>query len=609
MSDYTKKTYWTSIQSFIAVVALLILCTLSATSHAFTPEPPLSTEISLAVKEQGNQLVVLTITPDAGWYTYSTTPGSGAKPTKLVATLNNRALTLLAPKGIKTDNPFTKGQKLFVYKRATSFYFHIPQDIQPPYILNISIDLLACKDTACLPVEIDLSETLSLPALSAEQQSWWENYTQTQSEAMLQREITNELTISPEAVFSAIKPQFSQPSLEISGLLKAIMLGLIAGFVLNFMPCVLPVISLKFSALLSSYKETDQQERIGKFREHNGFFVLGVLTYFGALSIILGLTGKAWGAAFQQPEVVQALCVAVFLFGLSLFGVFNLPIIDLKADQHAKNPKLQPFLTGIFATLLATPCSGPFLGGVLGWALIQPPYIISVVFIAVGVGMSLPYIILSAFPALVRHFPRPGAWTVHLERLAGLLLFATAIYLMSILPDSQMLMTMILLWFFGTAAWIWGFSGPHLAASKRILFAVSALIIAAGGVWFTRPDTTTQQNWNTFNLIYFDQIRQEQPVLVDFTADWCPSCKALEHAVFTDANIKKWKEKYNMAFIQVDLTESNPVKESFLKALGSRSIPVVAVFNPQRPNKPIVLRDIFTTGQLEKALQSSLTQQ
>ncbi|XPV77307.1 MAG: protein-disulfide reductase DsbD family protein [Desulfovibrio sp.] len=585
---------------------LIFICALLFWPKLAIAEDNISHNIQIFQTDERSYLAVVTLTPQDGWYTYAHSPGTGAMPTILSAKVNGTpTLSPLYPIGIAEPNPFSPGEKLFVYKSNTNIFIPLPANEIFPFEISGSIELLACKATACLPLTLPLQKTFSAAKYpKAEDQDWWRNFQNLKQQSQSD---TQPATITSETFFNNLSPVYAQPSLEISGLVKALFLGLIAGFILNFMPCVLPVVSLKFSALLSSNKETNQLERIGKFREHNTFFVLGVLTYFGFLAAILGATGSAWGAIFQSPTVVQALCVAVFLFGLSLFGVFNLPIIDLKADQKTAHPRLQPYFTGVLATLLATPCSGPFLGGVLGWALLQPPFIISTVFLAVGVGMSLPYIILSAFPALVKYFPRPGAWTIHLERLAGLLLFGTAVYLMSILPDSQILTTMILLWFFGAAAWLWGFSGPHLPLKKRVLFGFAAICICFGGVWFTNPDTEKEPTWIPFTYEVLAQTVHSQPILVDFTADWCPSCKVLEQAVFTASNVQKWKKNYNMAFIQVDLTESNPVKESFLKALGSRSIPVIAIFTPDQPDNPIVLRDIFTTDQLERVLRSNLT--
>lgn len=179
----------------------------------------------------------------------------------------------------------------------------------------------------------------------------------------------------PEAPLSPdewrFTPRFPQESLEPTALGTALFLGLLAGLILNVMPCVLPVLTMKVSALLSSSGYETEGQRLAHFREHNVLFAAGILTWFLVLAFCVGALGLAWGGLFQNTHLVYGLLILVFLLSLSLFDVFTLPVLDFKVGA-SRNPKTQAYLTGLVATLLATPCSGPLLGGVLGWAALQP---------------------------------------------------------------------------------------------------------------------------------------------------------------------------------------------------------------------------------------------
>lgn len=189
------------------------------------------------------------------------------------------------------------------------------------------------------------------------------------------------------------------------GLGKALLFGLLAGLILNVMPCVLPVLTLKISTLLAA--EGEEKERKRAFREHNILFSAGILTWFAALALLFGLAGMAWGQLFQNSAVVFVMLLLVFALGLSMFDVFHLPVLDLRVGGSHANPRLNAYSTGLLATLLATPCSGPLLGGVLGWSLMQSLPVLMTVFLATGLGMALRYLLMAWKPSLANALPRP----------------------------------------------------------------------------------------------------------------------------------------------------------------------------------------------------------
>ncbi|MDR3043095.1 MAG: thioredoxin family protein [Desulfovibrio sp.] len=408
----------------------------------------------------------------------------------------------------------------------------------------------------------------------------------------------------PGTIHWNFAPRYQVPELEVSGLGKALLLGLLAGLLLNLMPCVLPVISLKLSGFVAVAGLGGDDARRAHFREHNLLFAAGIMAWFLLLAFILGGAGLAWGQLFQRPGVVLGLLLVVFGLGLSMFGLFTLPVLDLKAMGAGGPSRAQPFFTGLVATLLATPCSGPLLGGVLGWAFQQPPEIMAFVFTSVGMGMALPYLLLAARPGLVRHFPRPGAWTGTLEQLVGFFLMGTSVYLLTILPDAWLMPALVTLLAVAFAAWIWGrWGGLDASPRRRAAVRLAAPALVAVAVWLAFAPSAPPARWEPFEPTTFRAMLGREPLIVDFTADWCPNCKLLEQTTLSSAAVSEWARRHGARLVRVDLTAESPEAQALLRSLGSSSIPVVALFPKGLLSaSPVVLRDLFTTGQMEQAL-------
>ncbi len=582
-------------------------------------------------------LAVLWVEPDPNIHAYAHEPGSAmAKPTNLKVTVKpeNIRTTISYPPGTPKQDPLFPEGSVDLYEKPTPLFVTLHGAASAESLtLDGRLNMLLCSDKSCWYVDAPRSKSwtnLRQDNLAdAGTQAWWGIYASLSTPAtppITEPVATSEPAPAPVAPAPEpapqelenssgwldtlqIAPRYFQMELEVSGLAKAILFGLLAGFILNFMPCVLPVVSLKLSSLMAVSGLEDKSKRTRHFREHNIFFSLGILSYFLLLGVVFGLADLAWGQLFQQAGAMMILMALVFVLGLSLFGVFDLPVLDLKTGiDTSKSPRLQALFTGLLATLLATPCSGPFLGGVLGWTLNRPPETVIMVFISIGLGMALPYITMIFFPGLVRIFPRPGGWNVHLERVVGFFLMATALYLFTILPESYEVRALVLLWCAGLAAWIWG-KWTTLSDSRRKRWSVRALALAVmlGAGLFALSTPGPLAHWKPFNEQQFRQELGKRPLLVDFTADWCPNCKFLELSVLTPKNLTKWRDAHGLVLLQADMTQDNPAAEILLRKLGSNSIPVVALFPAgDQSAAPLVLRDLFTTSQLQKALKETI---
>ncbi len=400
-------------------------------------------------------------------------------------------------------------------------------------------------------------------------------------------------------------------SLEVSSLGKAIFLGLLAGLILNIMPCVLPVLTLKIQALLLS---TEGAARIAAFREHNIYFAAGIWAQFLILGTLLGSLGFIWGELFQNIIFVASMLVLIFVLALSLMGLFTLPMLDIKNSSHG-SPRRQAFFAGALATLLATPCSGPLLGGVLSWAFLQPLHLTVLTIFFVGVGMSLPYMLFAWQPQWVRFMPKPGAWMLYMEKIIAFFLLATTVYIFSLLPSYMHIPMLAGLVFLAFLGWIWGSFGALQAPAWRRrllggLFMLSAIMVILGGSVTPKQEENASAigQWQAFSPALLQEKLGKVPLMVEFTADWCPNCKYVEKTVLTEDNLRAWQQKYDLQYIKVDITRNHPAGEALLQALGSKSIPLTALFPVgEGANSPVVLRDIYTEQSLEGALRQAFS--
>lgn len=598
----------------IKINFLIFLALILSTWSAWAQEDPYQIELASYQTQNPDQpiLVVLDLFMAPQWHCYGHIQGPAGFPTQIQGQLENQSLTTIYPLPQLGSDPMDPQQKVDLYTGQTSFFILVSSSGSQS--LSITLDALLCSSTACQPVHeqwtLDLPPASTLPL--AEIQPWYSVFIHAlaQDSTSPSPDQVNLLEQAAEPWSLDFKPRYFAPGLEVKTLSKAAVFAFLAGLILNFMPCVLPVITLKLRSFIPLVDNVPQIQR-QTFSTHNIFFALGIILYFLVLAIIIASTGMVWGQIFQKPGAIITLTCIVFALSLSLFGIYDLPLIDLKGkvQQSNRHPKLESFTTGILATILATPCSGPLLGGVLAWALIQPPEIIALVLTCVGLGMAAPYLIMAMFPGLYRYLPRPGAWTIHLERFLGFLLAATCIYLLSLVPVAMYLKVLIFLWIIAVAAWIWG-QGTNLAQSWQRRWSIrgSVLTIMVLTAFFIFRPQEELNPWMPLDLSTFEQQLGQENMILEFTADWCPNCKFLEKAVLTPQLSARLAHTYKAKLYQVDLTRHDPQLMALLDSLGSKSIPILAIFSKEKPDSPLILRDLFTSGQLKNAVHHELGQ-
>jgi thiol:disulfide interchange protein DsbD len=395
-------------------------------------------------------------------------------------------------------------------------------------------------------------------------------------------------TPDAHAILIAETPISPPPPPAVSFLTLLAILGgmFLGGLILNLMPCVFPVIGLKIMGFVQ--QAGDDRKKIVR---HGIVFTLGVLVSFGVLSGILfagrAATGIGWGYQLQYPEVVLGLMVLMFVLALNLFGLFEIGTAATSAGGalQAKRGLAGSFFSGVLATVVSTPCSGPFLGVAIGAAITLPALPFFAAFAAMAIGLALPYLILSAYPDLIRLLPRPGAWMDSFKQAMSFLLFASAGYLLAVyvtqIGVDNMLGPVFGLSTIALAAWIYGrWFLPHKARATRRIALVLTLVLAGSGLLLALPPKPSALQWEPWSQARVDQLLVEgRPVYIDFTASWCPLCQFNKKRAYTPDVIALMKAK-NIAALKADKTHPNPEIEAKLLELGRTAIPVNVLLVP-----------------------------
>ena len=391
--------------------------------------------------------------------------------------------------------------------------------------------------------------------------------------------------------------------------------GFLGGLILNLMPCVLPVISLKLFSFISQAGESPRRILL-----HGMAFAAGIFAWFLGLAVLvitLKSTGSqvTWGAfQFQNPWFVVGLSLLVFLFALNLFGVFEITLpgsASNSLDQATHRGGCSgSFFQGLFATLLATPCTAPFLGSALGFAFGQSSLVILAMFTSVALGMSLPYLLLSARPGWRKWIPKPGTWMERLKQFMGFPLLATNLWLLWVFqnqrgPDAAIALIALFL-LFGFAAWVYG----ALQGSQDVFFVPAFLLltvfITAGLVCLlpkirdAAPLSSQEANpygiaWIPYSPQALDSLRAEgKPVLLDFTASWCLTCQFNERTAINVPAVRQLIKEKGITAMKGDWTNSDPIITAALKLFGRVGVPLVVFYPAGKGSEPIVLPELLT---------------
>ncbi|GAB5560217.1 MAG: thioredoxin family protein [Synoicihabitans sp.] len=395
-------------------------------------------------------------------------------------------------------------------------------------------------------------------------------------------------------------------------LLGTLALAFVGGLILNLMPCVFPVLGIKIMGFVNQAGENR-----AKVAMHGWVFSLGVLLSFWALAAVLAILRASgdqlgWGFQLQSPAFVFVLAIVMLIFALAMSGVFEfgMSATGVGAKLQSQEGLSGSFFTGVLATVVATPCSAPFLAPALGAALALPVSQSFLVFTAIAVGLSMPYLLLSLFPGAVKMLPRPGAWMETFKQVMAFPLYATVGYLVWVLAgqttESGSLMVIFGLTVVALAVWFYGrYALPSAKSSQRQIGIVGGLVLLlAGGAlgWPQTPDANdlVWEKWSG------EAIRTAQtegrPIYVDFTARWCATCQTNKKIVFASDEIQQTFRDKNVLMLKADWTNRDPAITAELERWGRSAVPFNLVYLPNEA-EPKILPELLTPGIVLNALE------
>ncbi|TXI42369.1 MAG: hypothetical protein E6Q59_00880 [Nitrosomonas sp.] len=586
------------------------------------------------------------------WHTYWKNSGDSGMPTSIEWHL---------PPGFEVETVEWPSPERFIDKSLVSFGYSAPfvllAKIAPAKGLSSGLNIeigatlrwVACNEGNCLPG--DSNAKISLPVSKATPLKNSNNRTEF-SQAREKIPLSNGvLYLNPEvgakgngtavAIHAPLKeksialadsgadvaistPQEEMPMDFEGGLGLALVMAFLGGMILNLMPCVLPVISLKVLSIV----KMSGKHRLANIK-HGLVFALGVLVSFWVLAgalLILQAYGHAvgWGFQLQEPIFVAILAAVLLVFALSLFGVFEIGtgLASIAGEAEHQNSKKATglagsFFNGILATAVATPCTGPFLGSAIGFAVTLPPIAAMSVFTSLGLGVAFPYILMTSFPSLVKWLPKPGNWMITFKQLMGFLLIATDLWLIWVFgaQTDNFAIFLLLCSFFilSLACWSYGrWCTPYKSRRIRKAGLLSSCLLLLAGTYFlvisaklvpenkeialsshTINGKEDPRAWLPFTPEAVEQLRESgKPVFIDFTAKWCVICQT-NHMVLMLEDLEQRFADLGIVKFKADWTRPDPAITKELRKFGRNGVPLYLLYVPGAAN-PMVLPQVLT---------------
>ena len=559
-------------------------------------------EVKQAVPGQPFRVAVR-LDHEPGWHTYGKVlpPEVVGKPTSLKWILPEGWTVEELPWPPTHQVPSTDGKTSEGYDGTV----YLPARISPAgkagdtAELIVKVDALACDPQNCMPAKTEARLTLTLGATAEPDPAAAEVFAAAPGEAGKTEE-------------DAQAAPSDQPAHSFGVYL---LFAFIGGLILNVMPCVFPVLGIK---IMSVVQQAGEDRRRVLF--HGLAYTFGILLCFWALGGLVVSLGKAWGFQLQSPDFVFGLAAFFLVFALNMAGLFEIgaSAVGVGADLQAKQGLSGSFFSGLLATVVATPCSAPFLGPALGFAVTLPALQALLMFSSIGLGLASPFLLLSLVPGLVAKLPRPGAWMESFKQGMSFLLFGTVAFLLWVLTGmvegQPLLFTLLGLVVVALGCWIYGrWSLPHKPARTRRIAVVLALVAVAGGLALGWPQvekgapgpagshTENGLTWEAWSPEKVAELRAAgQAVYIDFTAKWCLTCQ-VNKRVYKDSGLQALIAGKKVVLLRADWTNEDPRITEALSALGKAAVPVNVLYLPGQ-NEPVILPELLSVDNVSAAL-------
>jgi thiol:disulfide interchange protein DsbD len=348
----------------------------------------------------------------------------------------------------------------------------------------------------------------------------------------------------------------------------------------------------------------------------NLWYAAGIIAVFLLLGVLAATINLSWGGQFGSTAFNVIIAAVVFAMALSLLGVWEVPIPgffgsrSVQTAAHQEGP-VGAFLKGVITTVLATPCTAPFMATAVAWAVAQPFTTTLAVFASLGIGMASPYVLVGVYPELLRFLPKPGRWMETFKQVTGFVLLATVVFVLSFIEPAAVVPTVALLLGIGIACWLVSRTPLTAEFNERLRsWGLAGLVVllfvgVSFGVIYRIASGPLETAWQPFSLERLKQVAVDEgkTVLVDFSAEWCLNCKFFEKTVLHTEPVKQAIARFGAVPMYADYTDYPPEIDRTLKALRSNGVPVIAVFPGNSPYQPIVFRGSYSRQDLLNALQ------
>lgn len=619
-----------------------------------TPVPALNQQVASTYQPAGSEVKIsgrlipgvtrpgdqtrleITLTPAPNWHIYAYADRDdqpGSKPTLIAFEQLSglKAARPATPATVTTDSTVPEFGTMRYHRGAVTWEIplDVPADAKPgEYPISGVIGYQACETRddglgSCeLPKAVKFATTLKVgdvpgsatPALTFTSTTYKEAAAIAASWAPAW---TGDSDVAPPPTVTAQSEPYDLSRIEVNdtegSIAYYILLAFVGGIILNLMPCVLPVIGLKVMSFV---------QQAGHSRTHalmlNIWYAAGIVSVFLLLGFLAAWMSLSWGGQFGSTGFTVVLAAIVFAMALSLLGVWEIPIPGFFGsgaiqDVAAKEGPFGAFVKGAITTVLATPCTGPFMASAIAWAVTQSMATTLIVFGALGLGMAFPYLLIGVFPELLRFLPKPGAWMETFKQVTGFILLGTVVFILSFMEPTAVVPTVALLLGVGAACWLVSRTPLTARLGDRLQsWALAGAVILLATVvsfgWMYGEDERVA--WQPFSLENLQQaaVEEGKTVLVDFSAEWCITCKALEKAVLHTDSVEKAIATSGAVTMYADYTDYPPEIEKTIRALKSNGVPVIAIFPGDRPYEPIVFRDGYTAQGLIAALKQATLQ-
>ena len=416
-----------------------------------------------------------------------------------------------------------------------------------------------------------------------------------------------------------------------AGIALLLFFAFVGGIILNLMPCVLPVLSLKLFSLIKQAGESR-----GRLLALGGATTAGILVSFWVLTAVVaavkaGGGSAGWGMQFQSAGFIAFMVVLLTAFAMSFFGVFEIWLpwnATTRMDAAGQKAGIAgAFFTGALLVLLSTPCSAPLLGTAMGFAFAQTTPILFLFFTAAGFGLALPYMLVSAFPSVLKVFPKPGVWMVHLQRVMGILLLASVGWLFWIVSEQAgitgvELFAAIAIASIACSVLLGKFARPGTAFIREIAVIVLSTV-ALFSLWFAGispeyekaatatfnarlQEKVTEDGWFRYSPALIEEFaKAKRTVFIDVTADWCLTCKANEAAVLDDDDFTRAMDSLNVALVKADWTRETKEVNALLQSMEKSGVPAYAIYPAGNASQQIVLPELLTVDGIVEEIVGS----